>query len=79
MKHSLLLAALLAVALSACGQKEATVVTPPTPVIAEPSPAVVVAAPPAVAPVDPGTPAAAAKPATPENPTVAPETSSKLK
>lgn len=39
MKHSLFAAALLALALTACGQKEEAAATPVAPAVAEPAPA----------------------------------------
>jgi hypothetical protein len=58
MKHALFAAGLLALTLSACGQKDAAVVAPPQPVIAEPSPAVTVPATPTVTAVEAANPAA---------------------
>jgi len=72
MKHSLFAAALLALALSACGQKEAAVATPAAPAVAEPAPAPAAPAPSAApadqsaAPADAAKPADGAAPATPD-------------
>lgn len=61
MKHSLFAAALLALALSACGEKATAVATPAVPAVAEPAPAP--AAPAAVPVAEPVVPVDATKPA----------------
>jgi hypothetical protein len=60
MKRSLFVTALLALALSACGQKDKEVAAPVAPAMAEPAPAPAAPAAPAA---EPTSPADAAKPA----------------
>lgn len=64
MKHSLFAAALLALALSACGEKATAVATPAVPAVAEPAPAPAAPTAPAAVPVaEPVVPVDVTKPA----------------